>query len=69
MISSKEDRLARFEAFAEAVSDDRQATQSRMESLRNQGKMRTATYQQLLANKMTLDQIIARLSDAGIDLK
>lgn len=46
------DRLARYDHFVAGI--------------RAEGKVKTATYQQLFANRMTLEGIERRLRDAGL---
>jgi len=59
-------RLERYDLFAKTVRQDYAQVSAQMEDLRAQGKTKSATYQQLFANLMTLKQIIARLEDAGL---
>lgn len=54
-------RLAAYEAFASEVRCELQDISERMGVLKTQGKVRTSTYQQLFALRMTLQEIDARL--------
>lgn len=66
MDRSSEERLLAFDSFASDVREELAATTSRMESLRAEGKTKTATYQQLFAIRSTLREIDARLADHGL---
>ena len=57
------DRLARF---AEEIRAEFADTRKRLADLRAQDKVKTATYQQLFANRMTLEGIDRRLRNAGL---
>lgn len=46
------ERLAAFEAMLEAVQRDYAATCEKMRLLRAQGKEKTATYRQLMGNRL-----------------
>ena len=59
-------RLERYDAFAASVRADLADVKSRMVGLRAQGRAKTATYQQLMANKLVLEGIIERLEDCGL---
>ncbi len=61
-----ERRLQRFDAFERGVREDLGRTKVQMEDLRREGQTRTATYQQLYANRAILEEIVARLEDAGL---
>lgn len=66
MDRSDEERLKAFDGFACDVREELAATVARMESLRAQGKTKTATYQQLFAMRAILKEIDARLADHGL---
>ncbi len=66
MTPADERRLQRFDAFARGVHDDLAHIKAQMAEMRDEGRTKTATYQQLLANRMTLEQIEERLADAGL---
>ena len=59
-------RLERYDACAASVRADLADVTSRMVGLRAQGRATTATYQQLMANKLVLEGIIERLEDCGL---
>lgn len=59
-------RLEEFEGFARDVRSELADTCERMEALRVEGKIKTATYRQLFANRVTLREIDARLSERGL---
>ena len=47
-------RLAAYDAFAAEVRDELASTRVRMEELSSAGKVKTATYRQLFAARITL---------------
>lgn len=59
-------RLAAFDAFAADVRFELVQTRERMEQLRAENKVKTATYQQLFAQRMTLQTIDKRLAEYGV---
>ena len=59
-------RLAAFEAFAADVRAELAAATERMGELRAQRKVKSATYQQLFANRAVLREIDGRLSERGL---
>jgi hypothetical protein len=61
-----ERRLQRFDAFARGVNDELSQTRAQMDELRAEGRVKSATYQQLMANRMVLEQIVARLKEFGL---
>lgn len=61
-----ERRLEEFEGFARDVRAELAETNARMDALRAEGKIKTATYRQLFANRVTLQEIDARLSERGL---
>ena len=54
-------KLAAYEEFASEVREELKDVSERMDALKAQGKVRTVTYQQLFAIRMTLQEIDARL--------
>lgn len=60
------ERLAAFDAFAEDVRGELAQTGERMEALRVENKVKTATYRQLFATRMTLKDIDRRLAERGL---
>lgn len=59
-------RLAAYDEFAAAVRDELAATRARMDELAAAGKVKTATYLQLFAARVTLKEIDARLRERGL---
>ena len=59
-------RLAAFDAFAADVRAELASTKARMDELAAAGKVRTATYRQLFAARITLKEIDARLAERGL---
>ena len=66
MTPADERRLQRSDAFARGVNDELRQTRAQMDEMRAEGRAKSATYQQLLANRMTLEQIVARLKEFGL---
>lgn len=60
------DRLAAYDAFAEGVRAEVAEVGARMEALRAQDKVKTATYRQLFATRLTLKDIDRRLAERGL---
>ena len=61
-----QERLAAYEAFARDTRDELADITARMEELRAQNKVKTATYRQLFAARITLKDIDRRLADHGL---
>ncbi len=59
-------RLERYDLFADKVRSELSQTEAQLAELKAESKTRTATYQQLFANRMTLQQIVDRLQEAGL---
>ena len=59
-------RLAAYDAFAAGVRDELAATVARMDELKRAGKVKSATYRQLFAARVTLKDIDRRLSERGL---
>lgn len=59
-------RLAAYDEFAAGVRDELTATVARMDELAAAGKVKTATYRQLFAARITLKEIDARLRACGL---
>ena len=64
MESADQRRLERYDLFTDKVRQELGQTESELARLKAEGKTRTATYQQLFANRMT--QIVDRLKEAGL---
>lgn len=56
-----EERLAAYEQFAADVRREYADVEARMDELKAQGKVKTATYRQLFATRITLKDIGRRL--------
>lgn len=63
---SDAERLAAFEGFAADVRAELAATKARMDELAAAGRVKTATYRQLFAARVTLREIDARLAERGL---
>lgn len=61
-----QERLAAYEAFAAEVREELSNTVARMEDLQAQNKVKTATYRQLFAARVTLKEIDRRLASHGL---
>lgn len=61
-----EDRLARLDALIAETRDERALVAEQLEKLKAQGKTKSATFQQLLARKMTLDAFTRALEAHGL---
>lgn len=60
------ERLERFEAMLADVQEEYANTCATLAELRAQDKVRTATYQQLFARKMTLDSLLSLYARHGL---
>ena len=60
------ERLAAYDRMYADLLKERDKVQSDMEKLRAAGKNKGATYQQLLAQKLTLQNLIGRFEIYGI---
>ena len=61
-----DERFVAFEAFAAEVRTELADTNARMERLRADNKVKTATYRQLFAARVTLKDIDRRLAEHGL---
>ena len=61
-----EERLARLDALIAETRDERALVVEQLEKLKAQGKTKSATFQQLLARKMTLDAFMRALEAHGL---
>lgn len=59
-------RLAAFDNFAAEVRSELAQVSERMEALRAENKVKTATYRQLFASRITLKDIDRRLTECGL---
>ena len=60
------ERLAAYDRMYGDLLRERAAVLAKLEELRTAGKQRGATYQQLLAQKLTLQNLIGRFEIYGI---
>lgn len=61
-----QEKLAAFELFADEVRGELAQTSARMDELRVENKVKTATYRQLFAARITLKDIDRRLASHGL---
>ena len=59
MISDSKKRLAAFEKMLRSVKEQYDSADERMKKLKTEGREKTATYRQLMGNKMQLQNIIS----------
>lgn len=59
-------REERFEAMLRGVQQEYDGTLQKMERLKAEGKTKTATYQQLLGEKLMLKNILTRYQIYGL---
>ena len=59
-------REEQFEAMLRAVQREYDDTLQKMETLKAEGKNKTVTYQQLLGNKLMLQNILTRYKIYGL---
>ena len=60
------ERLRSYEAFAAQARAELADVTQRMDALRAENKVKTATYRQLFATRMTLKDIDRRLAELGL---
>ena len=63
---TNEERLAAYDAFAADVRAELAELVDRMDDLRAKDKVKSATYRQLFATRITLKDIGRRLSERGL---
>ncbi|MBM6953970.1 hypothetical protein [Enorma phocaeensis] len=63
---TNEERLAAYDAFAADVRAELAELVDRMDELRAKDKVKSATYRQLFATRITLKDIDRRLSERGL---
>ena len=66
MKQSGPERLAAFEAMLAEVERQYRETEERMAALKALGRERSATYRQLLGNKLTLRQMLSLYESHGL---
>ncbi len=55
----KESRLEAFEKMLSAVKDNYQQTEQKMKKLKEEGKEKSATYRQLMGNKLQYQNMLS----------
>ncbi|MCC6107598.1 MAG: hypothetical protein LIV26_07505 [Atopobium sp.] len=60
------EKLERYERFARGLRDELATTDQKLQTLKAQGKTKTATYRQLFANRFMLEEMVSRLDEAGL---
>ena len=62
----KEERLAAFETMLQAVQETCRATEAKLKRLKEQGKEKSATYRQLMGNKMQYQNMLSMYRIYGL---
>ncbi|MDD3661213.1 MAG: hypothetical protein PHT89_10890 [Lachnospiraceae bacterium] len=62
----KEERLGAFEKMLQNVNDRYKVTVDKMEKLKAEGKVKSVTYNQLMADKLTLQKFISMYEVYGL---
>ena len=62
----KEERLGAFKKMLENVNDRYKVTVDKMEKLKAEGKVKSVTYNQLMADKLTLQKMISMYEVYGL---
>ena len=60
------EKLERYEGFARGLRDELATTDQKLQTLKAQGKTKTATYRQLFANRFMLEEMVSRLDEADL---
>ena len=60
------ERLTAFEAMLEGVQEQSRQVEAQMRALKAQGKERSATYRQLMGNRLQLAQVLAMYRVYGL---
>lgn len=55
---NNEERLAQFEKMKKSIEDQHADIVRKLDKLRGEGKQKSATYMQLLSNKMTFENML-----------
>ncbi len=58
-MDNNESRLAAFEKMLAAVEDNLRQTEQKMKKLKGEGKEKSATYRQLMANKLQYQNMLS----------
>ena len=66
MEQQKEERLEKFERMLAAVESEYQKTLDQMAVLREKGRTKSATYYQLMASKMTAQNLLSMYAVYGL---
>ena len=59
-------RVEKFEAMLQSVQREYETTLQKMEKLKGEGKEKTATYRQLMGDKLMLQNILSRYKIYGL---
>ena len=57
MTEEEQKRLARYEAMKKAVEQELADTEAKMDRLKEQGKVKSATYRQLMGHKLAFQNM------------
>ena len=60
------ERLAAFEAMLQSVQEQFRQVEAQMRALKAEGKERSATYRQLMGNRLQLAQLLAMYKAYGL---
>lgn len=60
------ERLEKFEKMLRAIQDEYAKVCSKMEALKTEGKTKTVTYKQLMARKLTLQNMLSMYEIYGL---
>ena len=60
------ERLAAFEAMRQSVQEQSRQVEAQMRALKAQGRERSATYRQLMGNRLQLAQVLAMYRAYGL---
>lgn len=60
------ERLAAFEAMLAGVQEQSRQVEAQMRALKAQGRERSATYRQLMGNRLQLAQVLAMYKAYGL---
>lgn len=58
-MDNNESRLAAFEKMLSAVEDNLRQSEQKMKKLKDEGKEKSATYRQLMANKLQYQNMLS----------
>ncbi len=63
---SDREKLERYVRFAQDLRDELAETDQQLKDMKAQGRTKTATYQQLFANRFMLEEMVSRLDEADL---